>query len=101
MQQELYEIEQRIRHEPPPAIDLKLKLKSHSKSANSPNSSAVLQVQPAEAQSADLYNMSRQRKSEKVSLPHKSPPLAIAIGDCLLGLPELLEELVSHAQGAA
>ncbi|TDG40555.1 hypothetical protein AWZ03_013028 [Drosophila navojoa] len=63
--QELYEIEQRIRHEPPPAIDLKLKLKSHSKPTNSPNSSAVLQVQPADAQSADLYNMSRQRKNEK------------------------------------
>ncbi|XP_064537003.1 sodium channel protein Nach [Drosophila montana] len=63
--QELYEIEQRIRHEPPPAIDLQLKLKSHAKPTNGSASSAVLQVQPANTQNLDLYHLSRQRKIEK------------------------------------
>ncbi|KAH8237681.1 hypothetical protein KR038_006611 [Drosophila bunnanda] len=46
--QELYEIEERIRREPPPSIDLKLSLRSHSKPRfGDKPTSGVVQVKPA------------------------------------------------------
>ncbi|ALC49816.1 ppk23 [Drosophila busckii] len=63
--QELYEIEERIRHEPPPAIDLQLKLKSHSRPAiNSASARSVLQVQPVSGTDAG-YMTTTQRRNEK------------------------------------
>ncbi|XP_034490359.1 sodium channel protein Nach [Drosophila innubila] len=68
---ELYEIEERIRHEPPPAIALQLKIKSHVNLTSSTSSSAVLQVQPAEDQKVvDFGHLARQRKNEKGYLNH-------------------------------
>ncbi|EDW75033.2 uncharacterized protein Dwil_GK19918 [Drosophila willistoni] len=64
--QELYEIEERIRHEPPPAIDLQLKLKSHSNFMNdSRPTSAVLQVKPVAEGDVVNHSWTRQRKNEK------------------------------------
>ncbi|XP_034660727.1 sodium channel protein Nach [Drosophila subobscura] len=60
--QELYEIEERIRKEPPPSIDLQLRLKSHSTlRVGAAPSSAVLLVKPAAGEPGGGV----QRKHEK------------------------------------
>ncbi|XP_017112672.1 sodium channel protein Nach [Drosophila elegans] len=59
--QELYEIEERIRQEPPPLIDLGLSLKSHSRPCvGDAPTSAVLKVRPAVETATN-----HQRKNEK------------------------------------
>lgn len=107
-QQELHEIEERIRHEPPPAIDLQLKLRSHSSpsAANSSDSgSAVLLVQPADGEKdADLVHLARQRKSEKVSVSSaifdREYTLTLFLSSSA-GLSQLLKKPLSDTQSAA
>nr|NP_001259646.1 pickpocket 23, isoform D [Drosophila melanogaster]AGB95488.1 pickpocket 23, isoform D [Drosophila melanogaster] len=63
--QELYEIEEKIRQEPPPKIDLKLSLKSHNPRIGDTPTSAVLKVKPAEESAGPNPLGGYQRKHEK------------------------------------